>query len=343
MSETLATRATSRAFIPKPKKPPDPSDPRAEIASSSKIILPPDVRKESADREDKADREQAVQQKRMEGMQKKLPSSWAGLFNMARKEVEWKSLKDLNAKIERIQESSKWKVFIAEEDLEKVRNECKLILYEFFQPLKGVISVIPVWIQLPVLPLEFMHELILPQIATAIGKPVKIDDVTLSRKRGKFARICILLDIKKPIQQGIWVETEKEFIFQSIAYENLPKLCFSCGKVGHYEQECEVERAGKSEKKEEKHEGKEIEIVEDIYGPWIQVQKRKRNGVKNSNKNEGLMKNSFMILNNPTFEKSEDQEKSSVDKGKNIKKEDNVLKKMEVDKNVTAFRWKEIN
>ncbi|WOK94023.1 hypothetical protein Cni_G02725 [Canna indica] len=113
-----------------------------------------------------------------------------------------------------------------------------------FQPLKEIISMIPVWIQLPGLPYEYMHKEILPQLAAVIGNPLKIDEFTSSGERGKFARICVLLDITKPVQQGLWIESSEGKFFQSVAYENLLNLCFCCGKVGHKENSCRTVNEG---------------------------------------------------------------------------------------------------
>ncbi|WOL17501.1 hypothetical protein Cni_G26294 [Canna indica] len=149
---------------------------------------------------------------------------------MARKEEEWHESRELNAKIGKIQGSAKGIVFIAEEDLEAVRNlmpkiwnlkfGCQIVdlsagffAFKFanedeywnvflegpwfirgqalsliqwkegFQPMKEVITVVPIWIQMPGLPYEFMHKTILPQIATTVGKTIKIDGHTLSGER----------------------------------------------------------------------------------------------------------------------------------------------------------------
>ncbi|WOK99311.1 hypothetical protein Cni_G08023 [Canna indica] len=140
-----------------------------------------------------------------------------------------------------------------------------------FQPLKEVVSIVPVWIQLLGLPFEFMHDSILPQIATVVGKLVKIYEFTLAKKRGKFVRVCILLDVKKHVEQDIWIETVNEKFLQSIAYENLPKLCFSCGRVGHVEQDCLYGVKGKEDM--EKNTQMDIDRKEkiEVYEPWIHV------------------------------------------------------------------------
>lgn len=41
--------------------------------------------------------------------------------------------------------------------------------------------------------------------ASKNGKLLKVDQVTMSRNKGKFARVYILLDISKPFIQEFWV------------------------------------------------------------------------------------------------------------------------------------------
>ncbi|WOL10598.1 hypothetical protein Cni_G19357 [Canna indica] len=60
---------------------------------------------------------------------------------------------------------------------------------ENFQPLKESIEVVTVWIQFPGLLFEYLHENIIPQLVVVIGRPLKIDEYTLSGTRGKFVRV----------------------------------------------------------------------------------------------------------------------------------------------------------
>ncbi|WOL07128.1 hypothetical protein Cni_G15865 [Canna indica] len=68
-----------------------------------------------------------------------------------------------------------------------------------FQPLLEKIETIPVWVQLPGLPVEYIHKEILLKIASVLGQLVKIDEITVRGLRGKYVRVCILwkLDKKK--------------------------------------------------------------------------------------------------------------------------------------------------
>ncbi|WOL10554.1 hypothetical protein Cni_G19312 [Canna indica] len=74
-----------------------------------------------------------------------------------------------------------------------------------FQPLLEKIETIPVWVQLPGLPVEYIHREILFKITSALGQPVKIDEITVRGLRGKYARVCILWKLDKKMPNGIWI------------------------------------------------------------------------------------------------------------------------------------------
>ncbi|WOL08546.1 hypothetical protein Cni_G17299 [Canna indica] len=69
-----------------------------------------------------------------------------------------------------------------------------------FQHSIEKIDAIPVWVQLPGLPLEFLNSRILPQVAAAIGKPLRFDNVTQKGERGKFTCIYVMMNLKEPVQ-----------------------------------------------------------------------------------------------------------------------------------------------
>lgn len=51
--------------------------------------------------------------------------------------------------------------------------------------------------------------------------------------RGKFVRVCILLDLEKLLPQGLWIEDETSQFFYTVAYENNHNMCFYYGKMAH--------------------------------------------------------------------------------------------------------------
>ncbi|KAJ4836021.1 hypothetical protein Tsubulata_011341 [Turnera subulata] len=91
-----------------------------------------------------------------------------------------------------------------------------------------------VWIQIPGLPPEHYQKDILHCICNEIGRFVCIDGNTQQAKQGKFVRIAVSVDLCKPLLSQI----EAVGLWFHIRYEDLPNVCFSCGRVGHIVASC---------------------------------------------------------------------------------------------------------
>ncbi|XP_057453177.1 uncharacterized protein LOC130745048 [Lotus japonicus] len=94
-----------------------------------------------------------------------------------------------------------------------------------------------VWIRIPGLGMQFYDEDILLTLATGVGTPIKVDIHTADMRLGKFARICVEIDLDKPVVgtlrlRGTWYNIE---------YEGLHLLCPKCGCYGHLSRKCKVE------------------------------------------------------------------------------------------------------
>ncbi|CAL1372536.1 unnamed protein product [Linum trigynum] len=86
-----------------------------------------------------------------------------------------------------------------------------------------------VWVQLPALKIHFYHKEVLNMLENLIGRTIKLDFHTLTQQRAKFARIAVEVDLSKPLVPRIWLDDD----WQKVEYENLPEVCFQCGKIGH--------------------------------------------------------------------------------------------------------------
>lgn len=74
-----------------------------------------------------------------------------------------------------------------------------------------------------------------------MGKPIRVDYATNHLTRARYARVCVEIDLTKPILSKVWVGNH----WQTILYENLHSLCFHCGRVGHQKSQC-ADLKGKS-------------------------------------------------------------------------------------------------
>ncbi|CAI0380684.1 unnamed protein product [Linum tenue] len=136
-----------------------------------------------------------------------------------------------------------------------------------------------VWVQLPALKVHFYHKEVLITLSNLIGHTIKLDFHTLNRQRAKFARLAVEVDLGKHLVPRIWLDEE----WQKVEYENLPTVCFECGKIGHMSTECPqllppvapaigwasggAATASTPAKEPEEHLG---------FGPWMLVSRKSR-------------------------------------------------------------------
>ncbi|XP_061351928.1 uncharacterized protein LOC133296898 [Gastrolobium bilobum] len=103
-----------------------------------------------------------------------------------------------------------------------------------FVPEKANIHKVAAWIQLPGIPQEYFEFHFLNFIGNLIGKVLKVDKTTTIGDRGKFVRVCVLLDLSKPLKRKYEVEDNK----MKIEYEGLYLICLHYRRYGHSNTTC---------------------------------------------------------------------------------------------------------
>lgn len=131
------------------------------------------------------------------------------------------------------------------------------------------------------MPIKFYDMEVLKEIDSAIGPVLRIDSYTATSSQGSYARLCIQIDLEKPLINSIRIGK----LVQQVKYEGVYPLCFYCGLLGHKQESCyyhikEMER-NDSEAKRSPNQGSEEEKQSDPnFGPWMLVT-RKKNLVRN--------------------------------------------------------------
>lgn len=64
-----------------------------------------------------------------------------------------------------------------------------------FRAEKEEINMLPVWFRFPILPVEYYSERWLKKVVNEIGRTIKVDLATLLASQGKFARVCVEIDL----------------------------------------------------------------------------------------------------------------------------------------------------
>lgn len=92
------------------------------------------------------------------------------------------------------------------------------------------------WIRINGLNVEYFRTNVMMKIGNLIGTTVKVDAHTMGQARGKFARLCVELDLSKPLIPFIEVEGRT----YEVVYEGIQLVCFECGCFGHGKDACPV-------------------------------------------------------------------------------------------------------
>lgn len=133
-----------------------------------------------------------------------------------------------------------------------------------FHPATAKIFSMAAWIRFANLPMKYYDANILWLMAKKVGRPIRIDAITLAQSRGRFARICVELDMERPLVHTINCGSFK----QTVQYESLPVLYFQCGKIGHDRKECLM-----TEKIHNQYAHNENQDMSN-YGTWMIVNRR---------------------------------------------------------------------
>lgn len=96
----------------------------------------------------------------------------------------------------------------------------------------------PVWVSFERLPFFMFSKGPLFSIARLIGKPLKLDAATESLARPSVARVCIELDLLKPLPRRIFIGQGEAGFWQAVEYDNLPSYCSGCSRFGHKDGDC---------------------------------------------------------------------------------------------------------
>ena len=96
------------------------------------------------------------------------------------------------------------------------------------------------WARLHAIPFEYWTENLIKNMAKTIGRPVKVDPISLNKKFCLYARVQIAVDLQFALPPKVLIEREDMNFELHVTYENLPAFCTHCGTIGHFVGTCRL-------------------------------------------------------------------------------------------------------
>lgn len=104
---------------------------------------------------------------------------------------------------------------------------------------QDLLSVVPLWVKFPGLPVGYCSTESLSKDASVVGKPLYADDkFTAHFEKISYARILIEVDASQPLPDFVHIETPYGPLKKPIEYEWKPSFCNECIKYSHDSADC---------------------------------------------------------------------------------------------------------
>ncbi|XP_022843290.1 uncharacterized protein LOC111366827 [Olea europaea var. sylvestris] len=117
------------------------------------------------------------------------------------------------------------------------------IMPQFFEFDDKEISTVPIWINLPGLPLECWKSKALSKIVSKVGKPISTDKLTSTMDRISYVRVLVEVDVSKELVRTVHMMLPNgKLREQGVYFEHVPKYCNTCKMFGHPTLGCNVNR-----------------------------------------------------------------------------------------------------
>lgn len=108
----------------------------------------------------------------------------------------------------------------------------------FFDPYSTCIDRIDQWVRVPRLLWEFWEHDTLVGLLKPVDNVIKMDQTTLLRLKGKFARVCVNIDVTEPLPRSLVISYKGKSMKVTLIYEDLHEVCALCGSDSHQIDSC---------------------------------------------------------------------------------------------------------
>ena len=108
-----------------------------------------------------------------------------------------------------------------------------------FKPFSNSITQVDQWVKIPFLPNEFWSVTHLTTLTQKVGRLIKLDKFTQQNDdKAQFARVCLNIDISKPVPRSITMTSASDSSEFFLTYEGVHEVCPLCGAKDHFLNLC---------------------------------------------------------------------------------------------------------
>ncbi|CAN1163721.1 hypothetical protein LINPERHAP1_LOCUS28748 [Linum perenne] len=138
------------------------------------------------------------------------------------------------------------------------------------EPIKKILT----WVRLPKLPIHYFNKVAVSRIDDFIGRTVRLDLATSEGARARYARLCVEVDLSKPLL-GKYIIEDRVYL---VEYESLEDICFGCGFYGHKLGTCTMDQSTPPTEEISTEPGCPVDppTSEATTGSWMTVQRRQK-------------------------------------------------------------------
>ena len=101
---------------------------------------------------------------------------------------------------------------------------------------------IPLWVQLPNLPIHLWLDLVLEIVEEALGNLLMVDAIYSNIYRTMYACILVNIDVSKGLPKKIKLASPHGSWIQLLDYEGIPFRCRKCHMTGHLVTHCSSDK-----------------------------------------------------------------------------------------------------
>ncbi|KAL6579788.1 hypothetical protein OROMI_007812 [Orobanche minor] len=116
----------------------------------------------------------------------------------------------------------------------------RLFKWDPFLDFKQEPALVPIWVKIMALPLQWFDLGALQTIGSLIGTFLKADPMTINRSRLDYARICVEVNLKNTPPKSVGISYGTIFKEFEVDYEKLPSFCHHCQHIGHSIDACYI-------------------------------------------------------------------------------------------------------